>query len=69
MMSTIFDKHLYQCDSTEVCYVQIPTSDEIMNALNNVNYNQTHISPKCDCWEQIQTCSIGAGVVHHQVLI
>ncbi|CAF1391696.1 unnamed protein product [Rotaria sordida] len=68
-MATIFDKQLYQCDSTDVCYVQIPTSDEIMNALNNVNYNQTHISPKCDCWEQIQTCSIGAGVVHHQVLI
>jgi hypothetical protein len=32
-----------------------------MNALNSVNYNQTLISPECDCYDKPQTCAIGAG--------
>jgi hypothetical protein len=59
--TTMLDTQSYPCDSTDAGYVYAPTSPDIMNALNAVNYNQTHISPGCDCYEQMQTCPIGAG--------
>jgi len=46
--TTMLNKKLYPCF-------------DVMNALNKVNYNQTHISPECDCWKKMQTCPIGAG--------
>ncbi len=61
MTTTMLDTQLYPCDLTNTGYVYIPTSLEVMNALNNVNYNQTRISPECDCYEKMQTCPIGAG--------
>ncbi|CAF3663776.1 unnamed protein product [Rotaria sp. Silwood1] len=50
MTSTVLDTQLYSCDSTDIGYGQASISKDIMNALNNVDYNQTHISPKCNCW-------------------
>jgi hypothetical protein len=61
MKTTMLDKQLYPCDSINTGYVYVPTSLEVINALNNVNYNQTRISPECDCYEKMQTCPIGAG--------
>ncbi|CAF2630332.1 unnamed protein product [Rotaria sp. Silwood2] len=61
MKTTMLDKQLYPCDTSNVGYTSVSTSDEIMNALNNVNYSGTHISPECDCWEKMQTCPTGAG--------
>ncbi|CAF3444208.1 unnamed protein product [Rotaria sp. Silwood1] len=61
MKTTMLDKETYPCDRTNVGYTSVRTSDEIMNALNNVSYNQTRISPACDCWEKMQTCPLGAG--------
>ncbi|CAF1011818.1 unnamed protein product [Rotaria sordida] len=61
MKTTMLDKELYPCDTTNIGYTPVSMSNEIMNALNNVNYNQTRISPNCDCWEKMQTCPIGAG--------
>jgi hypothetical protein len=60
MTSTMLDKTLYPCDSSKAGYVPVTTSAEVMNALNNVNYFQTRISPACDCDEKMQTCPIGA---------
>jgi energy-coupling factor transporter ATP-binding protein EcfA2 len=59
--STIFNKKLYPCTKTGIGHVYVPTSSDVMNALNKVNYNQTRISPECDCREKIQTCPIGGG--------
>jgi hypothetical protein len=61
MTTTMLNTQLYPCDSASTGYVYVPTSSEVMNALNNVNYNQTLISPGCDCYEKMQTCPIGAG--------
>ena len=61
LKSTMLDKELYPCNPNDVGYVHVTTSKEIMNALNGVNYNQTRISPSCDCQEKMQTCPIGAG--------
>jgi len=58
--STILNKKMYPCTKNDLGYVYVPTSSQIMNALNNVNYNQTRISPECDCWKKMQTCPIGA---------
>ena len=60
MKSTMLDTKVYPCDSGSAGYVYIPTSPEIMNALNSVNYNQTRISPECACGEKMQTCPVGA---------
>lgn len=60
MKTTMLDTTLYPCDSTSTGYVYVPTSSEVMNALNSVNYNKTRISPECDCYEKMQTCPIGA---------
>lgn len=61
MSTTMLDTKLYPCDSTSTGNVYIPTSSEVMDALNKVNYNQTKISPQCDCYDKPQTCPIGAG--------
>jgi hypothetical protein len=61
MKSTMLNKKLYPCQTKGLGYVYVPTSSQVMNALNNVNYNQTHISPECDCQEKMQTCPIGGG--------
>ncbi|CAF4573561.1 unnamed protein product, partial [Rotaria sp. Silwood2] len=60
MTSTILDTQLYPCDSADAGYYEASTSEEIMNALNNVDYYKTRISPKCDCWQTMQKCPIGA---------
>jgi hypothetical protein len=61
MNTTILNKNLYPCTRNDLDYVYVPTSSEVMNALNKVNYNQTRISPECDCWKKMQTCPIGGG--------
>lgn len=61
MKTTMLDQTLYPCDSSKSGYVYIPTSSDVQNALNNVNYNQTSISPECDCYQKMQSCPIGAG--------
>ncbi|UJR30912.1 hypothetical protein I4U23_018422 [Adineta vaga] len=60
MQSTMLDKELYPCSSYGG-YTSVSTSSEILNALNNVNYSYTRISPHCDCWEKMQVCPTGAG--------
>jgi len=59
--TTILNTQSYPCDLTDAHYVYATTSSQIMNALNSVNYNQTLISPECDCDDKPQTCPIGAG--------
>jgi hypothetical protein len=59
--TTMLDTNLYPCDTSSTGYVYVPTSSDVMNALNNVDYNQTRISPECDCWEKMQTCPVGGG--------
>ncbi|CAF4578630.1 unnamed protein product [Rotaria socialis] len=59
--TTIFNKRLYPCMNNGIDHVDVQTNANVMNALNNVNYNQTRISPACDCWEKMQTCPIGSG--------
>ncbi len=61
MATTMLDQQLYPCDSANAGYVYMPTSSDVMDALNNVNYNQTRISPGCDCYQKMQTCPIGSG--------
>lgn len=61
METTMLNKNLYPCSNNGIGHVNVSTSSEVMNALNNVNYNQTRISPECDCWEKMQTCPIGGG--------
>ncbi|CAF0829869.1 unnamed protein product [Rotaria sordida] len=59
--TTIFNKKFYPCMNKTFDYVYIPTNSDVMNVLNNINYNQTRISPECDCWEKMQTCPMGSG--------
>ncbi|CAF3347478.1 unnamed protein product [Rotaria sp. Silwood1] len=59
--TTLLNKNLYPCMNKNLDRVYASTNAEVMNALNNVNYNQTRISPECDCWEKMQTCPIGSG--------
>jgi len=59
--TTMLNKKLYPCTTNDLGHVYVPTSFDVMNALNKVNYNQTRISPECDCWEKMQMCPIGAG--------
>ncbi|CAF5053581.1 unnamed protein product, partial [Rotaria socialis] len=59
--TTILNKRLYPCMNNGIDHVDVQTNENVMNALNNVNYNQTRISPACDCWEKMQTCPIGSG--------
>jgi hypothetical protein len=61
MATTMLDTNLYPCDTSATGYVYVPTSPDVMNALNSVNYNQTRISPECDCWDKMQTCPVGGG--------
>jgi hypothetical protein len=61
MPSTMLNQKQYPCDSSDTGYVYASTSANIINALNNVNYNQTRISPECDCLNKMQTCPVGAG--------
>ncbi|CAF4021231.1 unnamed protein product [Rotaria sp. Silwood2] len=61
MKTTMLNKKLYPCMNKNPNHVYVQTSSEVMNALDNVNYNQTRISPECDCWEKMQTCPIGSG--------
>jgi hypothetical protein len=61
MKSTMLNTKLYPCVTNGLGRVSVSTSSEVFNALNSVNYNQTRISPSCDCWEKMQTCPIGAG--------
>ena len=61
MATTMLNKKLYPCQKNDLSYVNVSTSSQVMNALNNINYNQTRISPECDCWEKMQTCPIGSG--------
>lgn len=61
MATTMLNRDLYPCNSSSIGYDEIPVREEIMNALNAVNYNETRISPKCDCWHKMQTCPVGAG--------
>jgi hypothetical protein len=61
MQSTMLNKKSYPCTNKDIGHVNVPTNSDVINALNNVNYNQTRISPACDCWEKMQTCPIGAG--------
>lgn len=59
--STMLDSQLYPCDSGAVGFTPASVSSEIMAALNSVNYNQTRISPECDCDQKMQVCPVGAG--------
>ena len=59
--STVLNTKRYPCIKNNIGRVNVSTSSEVMNALNMVNYNQTRISPECDCWQKIQTCPIGSG--------
>ncbi|CAF1162270.1 unnamed protein product [Adineta steineri] len=59
--STMLNQKLYPCSKTNTTHVNVTTSYDIMNALNQVNYNETCISPECDCWQKMQTCPIGSG--------
>ena len=61
MKSTMLNKKLYPCQQNNYGHISVPTSSDVMNALNKVNYNQTRISPECDCWKKMQTCPIGSG--------
>jgi len=61
MPTTILNQQQYPCDSSDTGFVYVPTSPEIMNALNSVDYNQTRISPECNCYNVMQTCPVGAG--------
>jgi hypothetical protein len=60
MASTMLDKKLYPCMTNNLGRISVSTNSDVMNALNQVNYNQTRISPACDCWEKMQTCPIGS---------
>ena len=57
----MLNKKLYPCVTSGIGRVNVSTSPGVLNALNSVNYNQTRISPSCDCWQKMQTCPIGAG--------
>jgi hypothetical protein len=59
--TTMLDQQKYPCASGNTGYVQVATSPDVWNALNDVDYNQTRISPDCDCYNKIQTCPKGAG--------
>ncbi|CAF2158124.1 unnamed protein product [Rotaria magnacalcarata] len=61
MKSSMFDEKRYPCDLGDAKYNNVSISQEIMNALNAVNYTYTRISPSCDCDQKLQTCPIGAG--------
>lgn len=61
MKSTMLNRKLYPCTQSELDRVQMQTSSEVYEALNSVNYNETRISPSCDCWEKMQMCPVGAG--------
>lgn len=61
MKSTMLNRKLYPCTQSELGRVQMQTSSEVYEALNSVNYNETRISPSCDCWEKMQMCPVGAG--------
>jgi hypothetical protein len=61
MKSTMLDKKFYPCQQNNYGHISVPTNSDVMNALNKVNYNQTRISPECDCWQKMQTCPIGSG--------
>ena len=61
MSSTMLNGKLYPCSQNGSNRVDLPTSFEVSDALNRVNYNQTRISPECDCWRKMQTCPVGAG--------
>ncbi|CAM4887474.1 unnamed protein product [Rotaria socialis] len=61
MKSSMLDGKKYPCDLGDAKYNNVSISQEIMNALNAVNYTYTRISPSCDCDQKIQTCPIGAG--------
>ncbi|UJR15712.1 hypothetical protein I4U23_002647 [Adineta vaga] len=61
MSSTMLNKRLYPCSKSDVGRINVTSSWEVMNALKQVNYNQTRISPECDCWKKMQTCPVGAG--------
>ena len=52
IQSSMLNRKLYPCTMNGLDHVDNPTSSEVFNALNNVNYSQTHISPSCDCWEK-----------------
>ena len=61
LASTMLDKKKYPCDSSATGYVNVPTSSEVTEALNSVDYSRTRRSPDCDCEKKMQTCPIGAG--------
>ena len=61
MKSTMLNRKLYPCTQSGIGRVDMQTSSEVYDALNSVDYNQTRISPSCDCWEKMQTCPVGAG--------
>jgi hypothetical protein len=58
--TTMLDQQTYPCVPGNAGYVAVSTSPDIWDALNSVNYNQTRISPNCDCYDKIQTCPKGA---------
>ena len=59
--STMLDKEKYPCSSENRGFVRVPTSPDVLEALDNVKYNQTRISPQCDCYQKMQVCPVGAG--------
>ncbi|CAF3930645.1 unnamed protein product, partial [Didymodactylos carnosus] len=61
LSDTMLDSTTYPCDSSSVGYVYLQPSSEIIDALNAVNYNQTKISPECDCNQKMETCPVGGG--------
>ncbi|CAF0889943.1 unnamed protein product [Didymodactylos carnosus] len=60
MNDTMLDRQKYPCNASAVGYTYVQPSSQIMAALNAVNYNQTKISPECDCDKKMQTCPVGA---------
>ncbi|CAF1095920.1 unnamed protein product [Adineta ricciae] len=61
MPTTMLNKRLYPCSQSNVGRVNVSSSFEVIDVLNQVHYNQTRISPECDCWQKMQTCPVGAG--------
>jgi len=59
--TSLLNSKTYPCKTTNVTHVENPTNSDVLNALNQVNYNRTRISPQCNCWQTMQTCPIGAG--------
>lgn len=61
MDTTMLDRNRFPCDAGQTGFVNVQPSDDVLQALNAVNYSFTRRSPDCDCNMKLQECPIGAG--------